>query len=181
MKKSELVDRLRRSRNALLGTLIGLSEEDLLKPKAVNNWSVKDLLAHLASWDAETVRVLQAFAMQDEPRFAYSISPHNDFATWNAEQIALRQNDTLEQSLRELDTARSDLMQVLDGMAEPVMRRAKKTSWGRVASSYDLVVNQIEHDEEHIKDIESFRKKMERWQRARVKAADKRKKKDAKP
>ena len=177
MKKNELVDRLRRSRHALLLALKDLSSEDLLKPKAVGGWAIKDLLAHLASWDAETVRVMQAFVMQDEPKYAYSISNYNDFATWNADQIATRQAQTLEQTLRELDTARSDLMQVLDGMTDPVLRRAKKTPWGRVASSYDLIVTQIEHDEEHLQNIMSFRKKMERWQRARTAAASKRKKK----
>lgn len=177
MKKSALIDRLRRSRHALLSSLQGLTEEDLLKPNAVNHWSLRELLAHLASWDAEAVRVAQANAMQDDPKFAYSISTYNDFATWNAEQIALRANQTLEQTLREVNTARSDLMQALDGMTDPVLRRAKKTPWGRVVSSYDLIATQIEHDEEHLKHILSFRKKLERWQRARTKAAVKRKKK----
>jgi uncharacterized damage-inducible protein DinB len=177
MKKTELVDRLRRTRYTLLDALKGLNEEDMLKPNAVNKWSLKDLLAHLASWDAEVVRVMQAFAMQDEPKFAYSISAHNDFATWNAEQIALRAPMTLAQTLRDIDTARSDLMQTLDGMTDPVMRRTKKTPWGRVASSYDLIITQIEHDEEHLKHILSFHKKMERWKRARALAASRRKKK----
>ena len=177
MKKSELVDRLRRSRHALLSSLQDLTAEDLLKPNAVNHWSLRELLAHLASWDAEVVRVVQAIAMQEDPKFAYSISTYNDFATWNAEQIAIRQHQTLEQTLRDLDTARSDLMQALDGMTDPVLRRVKKTPWGRVASSYDLVVTQIEHDEEHRKHILSYRKKLERWQRARAKATVKRKKK----
>ncbi|HEY6042489.1 MAG TPA: DinB family protein [Anaerolineae bacterium] len=177
MKKTELVDRLRRSRHILLEALKGFDEEEMLKPNAVSVGSLKDLMAHLASWDAEMVRVMQAFAMQDDPKFAYSISTYNDFATWNAEQIALRADLTLKQAVREIETARSDLMQTLDGMTDPVLRRTKKTPWGRVASSYDLILTQIEHDEEHLKHILSFHKKMERWKRARLQAAARRKKK----
>lgn len=69
MKRDEAVNKLRAARKELLESLQGASEEEKMRPNAVEKWSIKDLLAHIASWDEEILRVIQAFAMQAEPHF----------------------------------------------------------------------------------------------------------------
>src|ERR1051326_2257668 len=66
MKRDEAIHELRAGRKELQETLIGFTEEDFLRAKAIDKWTLKDLIAHVASWDEEMVRVLQQFSMQDE-------------------------------------------------------------------------------------------------------------------
>lgn len=177
MKRDEAVNKLRAARKDLLESLQGVSDDDKLRPNAVEKWTVKDLLSHMASWDEEVLRVVQAFAMQPEPRFSYSISERNDFAVWNGEQVELRKNLTLEQAETEFRNARRDLIQVVEGLTDQVLMRPKMTSWGKMHSGFELLDEMVQHDAEHTRDLRSWRKKRERWARARQKYVSKRREK----
>jgi len=62
--KAELLERIQRSRSALEGTLSALSE-DQLRQAGPSGWSIKDHLAHLATWELGIVELLR-----HRPRFA---------------------------------------------------------------------------------------------------------------
>lgn len=184
MKRDEAVNKLRGARKELLESLHGVPEEDKVRPNAVEKWSIKDLLAHIASWDEEVLRVIQAFAMQAEPRYSYVISERNDFSAWNSEQVEQRKERTPEQIEAEFRNSRRDLIQVVEGLTDQVLMRPKMTPWGKVRSGFDLLNEMVEHDAEHTKDVRSWRKKRERWARARQKYVSKRreaKKKEDEP
>jgi uncharacterized protein (TIGR03083 family) len=177
MKRDEAILELRAARKELQETIQGMSEEDFLRPKAIDKWTLKDLIAHIASWDEEMVRVLQAFSMQAEPSFTYLISDRNGFAAWNEDQIDQRRERSTYEILSEFEGARRDLIQVIEGLTDPVLNRSKLTSWGKTATGFELIQTQRDHDREHAQQIRSYRKKIERWARARQKLTEKRKKK----
>lgn len=175
MKRDEAIHDLRAARKELQESIVGLSEDDFLRPKAIDKWTLKDLIAHVASWDEEIVRVLQAFSMQSQPLYSYLISDRNGFAVWNEEQVAARRERTVNETMSEFEIARRDLIQVIEGLTDPVLNRSKMTSWGKPATGFELVMTQVEHDREHMAQIRSYRKKIERWARARQKLTEKRK------
>ncbi len=181
MKRDEAIVKLRAARRELFDALSGMTDEDLTRPNAVDKWSIKDLLGHVAAWDEETLRVVQAFIMQTNPVYSYSISDRNEFASWNAEQAALRKDYSLEQIRRELENARRDLIQVIEGVTDQVLMRSKVTPWGKTRSGLELLEDAAAHDLEHSRDIRSFRKKRERWARARQKYTSKRREGKKKP
>jgi uncharacterized damage-inducible protein DinB len=174
MKRDEAIARLRAGRREFLDTLEGIAGEDLLRPNAVEGWSLKDLLAHIASWDEEILRVIQAFAMQPEPKYSYAISDRNDFAVWNAEQVESRRESSSEQVQLEFTNARRDLIQVVGGLTDQVLLRPKITPWGAERTGLELLAESAQHDIEHAQDVRSWRKKRERWARARQKYVSKR-------
>lgn len=178
MKRDDAIRELRAARKELQDTFVGLTEEDLTRPKAVEKWTLKDLLAHVASWDQEIVRVLQAFSMQLEPQYSYTISDRNDFAAWNEAQIAQRRDKSLAEITSEFEKSRRDLIQVIEGLTDPVLNRRKRTSWDELATGFELITAQVEHDQEHAAQVRSYRKKIERWARARQKLSAKRKTKE---
>jgi uncharacterized damage-inducible protein DinB len=174
MKRDEAIQQLRAARKELQETLAGMSEEDFLRARAIDKWTLKDTLAHLASWDEEVVRVLQTFTMPGESQYTYIISERNGFAVWNEEEINARRERTVSQIMSEFETARRDLIQVIEGLTDAVLNRSRMTSWGRPATGFELRVTQAEHDREHANQIRSYRKKIERWARARQKLTEKR-------
>lgn len=175
MKRDEAIQELRTARKELQDTLADMGEEDYLRPKAIDKWTLKDLVAHVASWDEEMVRVLQTFPMPGESLYTYLISERNDFATWNEEQIALRRDHSVSQVISEFETARRDLIQVIEGLTDAVLNRSRMTSWGTPATGFEILGTQAEHDREHAAQVRSYRKKIERWARARKTLSAKRK------
>src|SRR5262245_5598237 len=153
MKRDEAIQLLRASRKELQETLVGMSEDDYLRAKAIDKWTLKDTLAHVASWDEEMVRVLQTFTMPGESVYTYTISERNGFAVWNEEQVSARRELGVTQVLSEFETARRDLMQVIEGLTDAVLNRKRMTSWGKTATGFELVTTQMEHDREHANQI----------------------------
>jgi hypothetical protein len=54
--KSELMALIRAERDELEGTLAGLSDAQMLQPGVEGEWSVKDILAHISTWERRMVR-----------------------------------------------------------------------------------------------------------------------------
>lgn len=175
MKRDDAIQELRAARKEFLETINGLSEEDFLRSKAVESWTLKDVLGHLAAWDEETVRVLQTFTMPGESAYTYAISDKNGFAVWNQEQVAARREHSVSQVTSEFEIARRDLIQVIEGLTDAVLNRARMTSWGKPATGFELIASQAAHDREHANQVRSFRKKIDRWARSRQRLTAKRK------
>lgn len=175
MKRDEAIHALRTARRDLQDALGDLTEEDYTRPKSVGTWTLQDAVAHIAAWDEEMVRVLQTFPMPGESMYTYSISDRNDFAGWNEEQAALRRAKSPAQVLMEFENARRDLIQVVEGLTDAVLNRSRMTSWGKPAAGFDLLLWQAERDSEYAELVRRYRKKRERWQRARKNRTVKRK------
>jgi hypothetical protein len=58
--KAAIVQRLQTERRRLERNVSQLSPEDMLRPGAVGEWSVKDILAHLADWEAHMLVWVEA-------------------------------------------------------------------------------------------------------------------------
>ena len=113
--RAELLERIHRSRSALETTLNSLSEEQMTKP-GPSGWSVKDHLAHLATWElgiAELLRRRPRFAaMQVEEAVAQGRSEEevNDL-------IYRRHADlSLPEVMQEFHEAHRQLIQAVDEM-----------------------------------------------------------------
>ena len=58
--KARMLKRLQTERNRLEQTLSCLSRDDMLQPHVVGEWTVKDVLAHLADWEAHMLAWIAA-------------------------------------------------------------------------------------------------------------------------
>src|SRR5215210_5960681 len=105
MKRDEAIQLLRSSRKELAETISGLTEEDFSRSKAIDKWTLKDLLSHVASWDEEMVRVLQTFTMPGESQYTYTISERNGYAAWNEEQVNARREKSFSEMMSEFEIA----------------------------------------------------------------------------
>ena len=67
MKRDELLAALEAARAKLDAALEGMSAEDLTAPGPVGDWSVKDLLAHVTSWDVDLLTNLGKIKRGQKP------------------------------------------------------------------------------------------------------------------
>ncbi|OQY92211.1 MAG: hypothetical protein B6D41_08450 [Chloroflexi bacterium UTCFX4] len=167
MKRDEAIQALRAGRKDLQSALAELGDEDYARSKVTGAWTLQDMLAYLAAWDEEMVRVLQTFPMAGESVYTYTIAERNDFSAWNQDQVERRRAQTLPQTLNEFENARRDLIQVVEGLTDAVLNRSRMTSWGKPLTGFELLQLQVERDRANAELARRYRKKLERWQRAR--------------
>jgi hypothetical protein len=58
MDKQQLLRQLDKSWNALKASYAGLSDSQLMEPGVMGNWSVKEILAHVTTWEEEALKYL---------------------------------------------------------------------------------------------------------------------------
>ena len=79
----------------------------LEEPGACGDWSVKDLMAHMAYWDDRAVYVAETLSAGEE------IDPI-DWQEVNTQEAALRANWSLEESRKEMHLAHARLLDVVE-------------------------------------------------------------------
>jgi hypothetical protein len=105
-----------RSRAATLRLLDGMPAEALRRPRTQGAWSIKDVLAHIAGWEAEGARRLELIrrGRGDRLRF-YDSRAEVDRA--NARMVRTARRTPLAQVLRRLARARARLILALRQLA----------------------------------------------------------------
>ena len=149
--RDQLVKELERAKNELRASYEGLSEERMMRPGAVGEWSVKDVLTHVASWEEVALPDLARLARGDTPTLASIDLYSTSFDDFNALIMSLRRNLSLDQVLRELDIVRADFMAAVSLLPDPVLAEGQ---FGRM-----LVQITAEHDREHAEGIRQWRQK----------------------
>ena len=125
----------------------------------VGEWSIKNVLAHIAAWEAWVVQALPVrlttgktpedfqARIQDEDRF-------------NAEEVAEREELTPSEQLIELERIREALLAELRGLdAAAWERRAPWDTWEGSLAEY-LRASLIEHEQEHIEELRAVAERL---------------------
>lgn len=148
--KEHLVKELEQARDDLRASYEGLSDEHMTRPGAVGEWSVKDVLTHVASWEEVALPDLARLARGDTPTLASIDLYSTSFDDFNALIMSLRRALPLDQVLRELDIVCADFMAAVGLLPAPVLADGQ---FGRI-----LVQITAEHDRQHADDIRRWRK-----------------------
>lgn len=114
-QRTQLTDALTASREKLRSAVNGLNDEQLAEP-AIDEWSVKDLLAHVASWDelvgGDLLRLQRGHAPYLGAFMYEKIDQYNDVI------MAGRKTWEIPQVRHELDASRTALLSALPGLRE---------------------------------------------------------------
>jgi predicted RNase H-like HicB family nuclease/uncharacterized damage-inducible protein DinB len=152
-RRRELLARLAAERAALLGQLVGLDERTLVEEPVVEDWTVKDLLAHVAAWDRWEDRTMRCMAVGEVP----DLTAVRDFDASNAVFVAEWRDRTLDEVLTELQAARADWMAWLESLPEEEFFRPRSYEGWDWAFSREPVEIQWQHDAEHAAQIANWR------------------------
>jgi hypothetical protein len=96
------------ARKSTLAIVARLPEREILRPRTVDKWSVKDVLAHLMSCDEETVRRLRLIARGQAHRIRwFDMAYANRF---NARTVGRARRLKLSTVLRRMARVRTDLI-----------------------------------------------------------------------
>lgn len=152
-RRSHLLARLSAERAALLDGLLGLVESALTEKPVFDDWTAKDILAHIAAWDRWEARTMQCMVAGETPDF----SALQDFAVSNAAIVAKWRDRSLDEVVTELVAARSDWVDWLTSLSDAEFFRPR--SYFGHAWTFSEVPMQVQwgHDAEHAAQIAAWR------------------------
>ena len=150
-ERTKTLERIDEEWRLLLDSAGHFTAEEQLLPNAVGDWTIKDLLGHIATWDDETVSNMERF-LQTGERLSYEAVDQ-----WNNAAAEGKRWLTAEQTWQDLQENHQRLIDYLNGVAEELL------STGRYSQSQVLGETAV-HYREHREDLE-------RWQEAHNKPA----------
>ena len=145
----EIFEALARARSALLEAIAGLDEDAMERKGVVGEWSVKNVLAHIAAWESWVVQSLPTRLETGRTPDALRARVADE-DRYNAEEVAEREELTASEQLIELERTREALLEYLHGLDTATWeRRGLWDTWAGTLAEY-LHEAQVAHDEEHI-------------------------------
>lgn len=154
MEKSNILNQLAKSRQAFLYALEGLSEDQITQVPVEGVWTIKDLLAHLASWEKSCLIPLRTFAAGGN--FEPEAIP--DHLAWNQEKSQGWQKQSLAEILAEYQSIRDEIVALLDALPESLWAVKLTVPWGGQATLAELCDGLIWHEKiEHLKSIKQWK------------------------
>ena len=150
-------DVLKYGQLTLLHELEEFPREAVLRGGACGYWSVKDIIAHLASYEVILVDVLnKSLGKPVSGRLAEYLEQRREF---NDIQVDRRKNCSLAEVLDELNQAHAQVLELIQQVPEADARRPGTLPWyGAEYALEDYLVYQFYgHKREHSAQIAAFR------------------------
>jgi DinB superfamily len=108
-------------RRATIGFLSQLSEEELVRRRTRGQWSIKDVLAHIAAWEQEGAHRLELIAQGFGERIHFYHDPR-EIDRFNARAVSAARRMPLGAVLRRLARARRRLTDALHALPPRALR-----------------------------------------------------------
>ncbi len=144
MEKAELLRALDEAHQHMQDILRTADPEQVVYESS--GWRVKDVLAHVATWDAETVRSFHAHRRGGE----YSIANFESVDDFNGFAAAMRMHEPMEQIVEDWESTYRWLKLILGAMNEDDFSAEMAHPSGMRDTARALAQDTAEHTEEHV-------------------------------
>ena len=149
---AQALEQLNNTRTELLDLIHGIDQAAMERKNVIGAWSIKNVLAHIAAWEAWVVQALPARLANDTtpPDLAQRLI---DEDASNAEEVAEREELTPDEQLMELERNRAELLALVRGLDEATLTRPNPwDTWPGTVPEY-LLDALRDHEAEHIEDL----------------------------
>ncbi len=148
-------DILTYGQNHILGTIENLNATDWETPGVCGEWSAKDVVAHLASFENVLLDVLKSLSGDDDTPHLQAFITDSDY---NDNEVLQRRNKSWIVVLAELALAHDEVMNLIDKIPEQVLRQKGVLAWyGEDHDVEDFVIyTYYGHKREHAAQIEVY-------------------------
>jgi uncharacterized protein (TIGR03083 family) len=121
MTREQLLTKLEKAWAALQESYAGLSDSQLSEPGVVGDWSVKDMLAHVTTWDEEALKYLPLIIEGGRPP-RYSVM-YGGIDAFNAQRTEQKRSLSLDEVLSQLDETHRRLVAYVQSVPEEPFTR----------------------------------------------------------
>ena len=138
-------------RHEFLNVLGGMHEEDMVSVRVCGVWTVRDVMAHVLSWDERSYHTAKHWTGE---------RPWQDGALyddgWNEHQVSLRDQMDVIELADGLATFHRKLLQLVDRRSDQELVAVAQTPWGEPMSLLSFLYEMASHDSAHRPDFEAM-------------------------
>jgi hypothetical protein len=116
MKKQQLLNKLEQAWASFKESYAGLADEQLIAPGVTEDWSVKDILAHVTWWEEEAMKHLPHILQGTQPP-RYSVL-YGGIDAFNAQMTEQKRGLTLSEVRNQLDETHLRLIEFIQSVPE---------------------------------------------------------------
>jgi len=110
--RRQLLKRLDKAWEAFKESYVGLSDSELMEPGVTGTWSVRDILAHVTTWEEEALTHLPLILDGGKPP-RYSVT-YGGIDAFNAQMTEQKRDFSLPEVLRQLDDTHRRLIDFIE-------------------------------------------------------------------
>jgi len=110
--RRQLLKRLDKAWEAFKESYVGLSDSELMEPGVTGTWSVRDILAHVTTWEEEALTHLPLILDGGKPP-RYSVT-YGGIDAFNAQMTEQKRDFSLSEVLRQLDDTHHRLIDFIE-------------------------------------------------------------------
>lgn len=151
IKKDEIEERLNQTRAALLDCLQGLGAEEWATAVQSEDaqWTVADIVRHLASAEKGMIGLIEQFQQGNDP-----VPADFDLARFNQRSVQKSQELTPADLLATMDANRTRLRQVIEGLSPEDWQKKGRHGSMRILTIEEVCHVIADHDLAHLADIQ---------------------------
>src|SRR5919204_1922613 len=120
MEREQLLKHLDKAWAAIKESYTGLSDSQLTEPGVTGHWSVKDILAHVTTWEEEALKYLPLIIEGGRPP---KYITYGGIDAFNAQRTEQKRGLSLSDVLRQLDEVHARLIAYLQSVPEEQFTR----------------------------------------------------------
>jgi len=138
------------ARDELLAAVALVPPEERASRPVCGEWTLKDVLGHVADWEWVGVEGLRHMAAGRSPQVEHIES----IDAWNRAHAEARRGKAWEDVGADLHAARDALLEILNGMSQADLARSFIFPWGSEGAAYQWVCVFLAHDREHAEGLQ---------------------------
>lgn len=154
-RRQMLAGQLRDARERLVNSYAGLTDEEMLEPGVAGDWSVRDVLAHVAAWDRAQTAAYRMMLRGERPALLDLDEEGNE--VFNHEHHERLKELSLQEVITELFAAREEMVEVLRGVDNAALFAPAPGDEHAELSIAACISVSASHDGEHAEMIEEWR------------------------
>ena len=115
MDRRQLLRRIDRAWRDFQDSHAGLSNEQMLEPGVTGAWSVRDIIAHVTSWDEEALKHLPLVLKGGKPRVLLDVCGIDEFNALMTEQ---KKDLSLPEVMRQMNDTHLGVLNLIESAPE---------------------------------------------------------------
>jgi len=151
------VKRLEKAWGDFLESFGGLSEAEMLKPGVIGRWSVRDIIAHVTTWEEEALKYVPVLLQGGKPP-RYSTT-YGGIDAFNAQMTERKRGLSFSEVLRERDEVHRKLIDLIDTIPDELLG-------GKSRLRHRIRMDTYSHYPKHAGAIRKWRNKMTNYELA---------------
>jgi hypothetical protein len=154
--KASLLKDMRTNYAALEEILAPLDKTQMTTKGVIDGWSIKDMLAHIASWHHRLLTWLDAARRNEEPTISGPDSVE-EMDALNAQFYQENKSRPLDEVLTDFRTTHQQIMVIIQAMREEDLISPQRFAWTEGNPLWQLIAGDTyEHYQEHRKQIQEW-------------------------